>query len=221
MDPMTYYMIMMNNNMKMNNLNNMNMNNMDMNNMNMNNMNMNNMNMFNMNMYNMNMGMINPLMMQNGMNMGMINQMTMQNGMNMGMMNPSVMGGMNLLTKEQKEERDKEMKKMGYLFGKFMAQQLKEGKNSSDTKVEEVPNTNSTQITNDTEITIIFKKGHKINKIEMKAGEMVAELLNKYYVKTKNKGPYKYKGENLDINDSSSLIEKGMKNEDEIIVGKN
>ena len=78
---------------------------------------------------------------------------------------------------------------------------------------------NSSNLDSETEITIKFKKGGKTTKIKMKAGNMIAELLNKYSLKTNIIGPFKYKGETLDINDCSSLIEKGMKNEDEIIVG--
>ena len=211
--------------MKMNQINNMNnMNKMKMNNMNMNNMNnmnmnnMNNMNMNNMNNMN-NMGMMNPMMMQ--MNMGMMNPMMMQ--MNMGMMNPMVNGGnMNMMTKEQKEEWKRQQRYKGYLAGKFLAQMKKNKEialNPKPQAQERAPEAISSSVANEAIIVIKFKKGGNTTKIKMKSGQMIAELLNKYSLKTNNTGPFKYKGEVLDINDCSSLTEKGMKNGDEIIVG--
>ena len=224
------------NNMNKMNMNNMNMNNMNMNNKNMNNMNnmnmnnMNNINMNNMNMNNMNnMGMMNPMMMK--MNMGMMNPMMMQMNMmnpmmmqmNMGMMNPMVNGGnMNMMTKEQIEEWKRQQRYKGYLAGKFLAQMKKNKQMALNPKPqaqERAPEAISSSVANEAIIVIKFKKGGNTTKIKMKSGQMIAELLNKYSLKTNNTGPFKYKGEVLDINDCSSLTEKGMKNGDEIIVG--
>jgi hypothetical protein len=120
-----------------------------------------------------------------------------------------------------KEEWKKQQRYMGYLYGKYLAQKEKDKKEALNKKTNSQGGTieSVSKVSNETEITIKFKKGGNTTKIKMKAGDMVAELLNKYSLKTKNQGPFKYKGEVLDINDCSSLFEKGMKNGDEIIVG--
>ena len=83
-----------------------------------------------------------------------------------------------------------------------------------------VQNQNQFNVNEETEIKIKFNKGGSITEIKMKAGYMIAELLNEYYVKTSdNKGPFKYKGTILKLDDCSSLLDYGMQNGDEIIVG--
>ena len=158
-----------------------------------------------MNMYGMGMAGMNP-------GMGMMNPMVMGGGFNPGMgMNPMMRQGMNMsqLTPEQKRY-------MGYMMGKEMALKKKKslGQNT-ETSSENV----STPISPETEITIKFKKGGSIKKIKMKAGAMIAELLGEYYEKTKNQGPFKYKGNTLNPEDCTSLLENGMKDGDKIIVG--
>ena len=71
----------------------------------------------------------------------------------------------------------------------------------------------------ETEITIKFNKRGSITEIKMKAGFMIAELLAEYYEKTKEQGQFKYKGTILKPDDCSSLLDNGMQNGDEIIVG--
>ena len=168
-----------------------------------------------------NMGM-NPMMMGgNGMNMGM-NPMMMGMG-NMGM-NPMMMGmgnmGMNqnMMTPQQKEEWKKQQRYLGYLYGKKMAEEKKkqsQGAQTSQTKSVE----SSQPVTDDTELTIKFNKGGNITEIKMKADSMIAELIAAYYEKTKNNGPFKYKGKPLKSDDCTSLLDNEMKNEDEITVG--
>ena len=73
--------------------------------------------------------------------------------------------------------------------------------------------------TTETEIKIKFNKRGSITEIKMKAGSMIAELLLEYYEKTGEQGPFKYKGNTLKPDDCSNLLDNGMQNGDEIIVG--
>ena len=204
----------------------------------MNQMNQNGMNPMGMNPMNPMMGMgMNPMMGMNpinpmmgiGMNpmMGMNPMNPMMMGINpmMGMgMNPMVMGGgmgmnMNMMNKKQKEEYKKYLRYQGYLAGKRMAEEKKRReKVNNPTANLEVPEVNNTPVNSNSEITIKFIKAGNTTNIKMKANCMIAELLNKYSVKTGNTGNFNYKGSNLDINDCSTLIEKGMKNGDQITV---
>ena len=191
----------------------------------------------------MNMGMnpmigmgMNPLVMGIGMNqmMGMMDPMVMGGGMGgmgmnqmMGMMNPMVMGGgmggmgmnMNMMTKKQIEEYKMLMRYQGYLMGKKMAEEkMKRERGNNPTTNISSPETNNTPVSSNSEITINFIKAGITTKIKINTDCMIAELLNEYSVKTGNIGNFNYKGSALDINDCSTLIEKGMKNGDQIIV---
>ena len=231
----------MNNPMMMNGMNQgMGMNPMMMNGMGMNQMNQMNQGM-GMNQMNQGMGMngmFNPNLMGGGMNQGMggmgmnpmmnpmMNGMGMNPMMNMGGMNPMMMNGMNMgmgmnngmmnnMTPQQIEEMKRQKRYMGYLMGKKMAEEKrKREQGNNPTQVEE-----TSQVTADTEITIKFNKNGTIKNIKMKAGEMIASLLAEYYEKTKNQGPFKYKGNTLNPEDCTTLLDAGMKNNDEIIVG--
>ena len=187
---------------------------MGMNGNNMYGMGMNGMNMNGMGMNGMNPGMFGMGMGMAGMNpgMGMMNPMVMGGGFNPGIgMNPMMGQGMNMsqLTPEQKRY-------MGYLMGKEMALKKKKslGQNT-ETSSDNV----STPISPETEITIKFKKSGNTKEIKMKAGSMIAELLGEYYEKTQNQGPFKYKGNTLNPEDCTSLLDNGMKDGDEILVG--
>ena len=164
----------------------------------------------------MGMGM-NPMMGMMGMNP--LNPMMMGINPMMGMgMSPMVMGG-GTMTKEQKEEYKKFLRYQGYLAGKRMAEEKKRReKGNNPTTNAEIPEVNNIPVNTNSEITIKFIKAGNTTKIKMKANCMIAELLNKYSVKTGNTGNFNYKGSNLDINDCSSLFEKGMKNGDQITV---
>ena len=48
---------------------------------------------------------------------------------------------------------------------------------------------------------------------------MIAELINEYFTKTNNQGPFKYKGKDLLPTDCTSLSENGINDGDEITVG--
>ena len=187
---------------------------MGMNGNNMYGMGMNGMNMNGMGMNGMNPGMFGMGMGMAGMNpgMGMMNPMVMGGGFNPGIgMNPMMGQGINMsqLTPEQKRY-------MGYLMGKEMALKKKKslGQNT-ETSSDNV----STPISPETEITIKFKKSGNTKEIKMKAGSMIAELLGEYYEKTQNQGPFKYKGNTLNPEDCTSLLDNGMKDGDEILVG--
>ena len=187
---------------------------MGMNGNNMYGMGMNGMNMNGMGMNGMNPGMFGMGMGMAGMNpgMGMMNPMVMGGGFNPGIgMNPMMGQGINMsqLTPEQKRY-------MGYLMGKEMA--LKK-KKSLGQNTEASSDNVSTPISPETEITIKFKKSGNTKEIKMKAGSMIAELLGEYYEKTQNQGPFKYKGNTLNPEDCTSLLDNGMKDGDEILVG--
>ena len=175
-------------------------------------MGMNGMNMYGMGMNGMNPGMLGMGMAGMNQGMGMMNPMVMGGGFNPGMgMNPMMGQGINMsqLTPQQKRY-------LGYMMGKEMA--LKKKKTlgqSTETSSDNV----SAPISPETEITIKFKKGGSSKEIKMKAGAMIAELLGEYYEKTQNQGPFKYKGNTLNPEDCTSLLDNGMKDGDEIIVG--
>ena len=161
----------------------------------------------------------NPMMFQMMMNYNMMmnNPMMMQMMMNNPMMNnPNLMGGGGNINMMNPEQRKQYMRYLGYLKGKEMAEakKRKEGSQNIQTTNAEQP-----QIKSGDKITIKFKKGGKCTKIKIKADSMIAELLNTYSQKTNDQGPFKYKGNVLNIEDCSSLIETGMRDGDEIIVG--
>ena len=177
------------------------------------------------------MGQMNPMMGMNQLNpmMGQMNQMNPMMGQMNPMMGmpPMVMGGgmggmgmnMNLMTKKQKEEYKKFVRYQGYLMGKKLAEEKKRReKGNNPTTNTAIPETNNVPANTNAELTIKFVKVGNTTKIKMKADVMIAELLNKYSVKTGNTGTFTYKGSTLDINDCTTLSEKGMKNGDQITV---
>ena len=68
-------------------------------------------------------------------------------------------------------------------------------------------------------INIKFNKNGKITYIKMRDDEMVAELINEYFVRTNAViGIFKFNNRNLSPGDTSSLWEIGLKDNSEIIV---
>ena len=68
-------------------------------------------------------------------------------------------------------------------------------------------------------ITIKFNKKGKMIDINMKNDNMVAELLNEYFIKTNTeKGNFIFNGKTLSPSDTTTLFESGLKNNSEIIV---
>ena len=68
-------------------------------------------------------------------------------------------------------------------------------------------------------ITIKFNKKGKIIDINMQNDNMVAELLNEYFIKTNTeKGNFIFNGKTLSPSDTTTLFESGLKNNSEIIV---
>ena len=154
---------------------------------------------------------MNPMGMGMGMMPGMGMGMGMMPGMGMGMgMMPGMMGMQKApLTEEQK----KQIRMQGYLMGKQMAEQKKKNqpKKPAPAPVEEAPATG--------EIKVKFKKGGSVTEVKMDVGNMVAELINEYFEKTHTTaGTFKYKGNTLSPNDTSTLSEAGLRNNSEIIV---
>ena len=69
------------------------------------------------------------------------------------------------------------------------------------------------------EINIKFNKNGKITYIKMRDDEMVAELINEYFVRTNAEtGIFKFNNRNLSYSDISLLYEVGLKDNSEIIV---
>ena len=161
----------------------------------------------------MRMNQINPQMpMVNGMGPMCMNQM-----MNpMLMMNPWMMYQMMLMNKAPLTEQQKQNLRMqGYLKGKEMAKKMLAAKAPANHApapiVQESPVTG--------ELKIKFNKNGNITIIKMNADNMVAELLNEYFVKTGTKaGNFKFNGNILLPSDITSLSDKGLKNNSEIIV---
>ena len=69
------------------------------------------------------------------------------------------------------------------------------------------------------ELTIKFNKNGNITYIKMNADEMVADLINEYFIKTGTQsGTFKFNGNDLSPQDPSSLAEVGLKNNSVITV---
>ena len=168
---------------------------------------------------------INPMM--NQMRMNQINpQMPMVNGMGpmcmnqmmnpMLMMNPWMMYQMMLMNKAPLTEQQKQNLRMqGYLKGKEMAKKMLAAKAAAN--IAPAPIVKESPVTG--ELKIKFNKNGNITIIKMNADDMVAELLNEYFVKTGTKtGNFKFNGNILSPSDITSLADKGLKNNSEIIV---
>ena len=227
------------NNMNMNPqiMNNMNMNPQIMNNMNMNPQIMNNMNINPQIMNNMN---INPQIMNNMMNymkmlimnninqagmvmggndMSKMNQMMGINSLQMGMgMNPMMMVNMNMMTPEQKNKYKQWQRYMGYLYGKKMAQEKKKKEQALNPQ-NNVSNPSECSTNNDGEITVEFNKAGTITKIKMDSKEMVADLINEFFLKTNtNNGTFKFNDQTLSPSDFNSLKDIGLRDGSKITV---
>ena len=188
-------------------------------------------------------GMNNPMMMGgNGMNMN--NPMMM--GGNGGMNNPKKMGNNEDIDMDMKdkmmmaylcwllknpniaknmgmtiEEVKSKISILGYKYGIIEAEKKRKEKEKNKNKNEPKKEDNKAD-DNIKEYTIKFKKGDKITDIKIDKEEMVAELLNRYFIKENvDKGTFTFKGRQLSPSDSDNLIEAGIKNGDEIIVTQN
>ena len=191
----------------------------------------------------MNMGMMNPMMMGgNGMNMNMMmmlmNYATVMNMMDNMMKNPQTMMNNPMMNyfvmmnnnpimlknfgwnDQQIENFKSNITKMGYIYGKMIAEAKKQGEKTNKPAQEEPQPTENDA--SEKEITVKFKKGSTITKIKISNNEMVALLLNNYFEKANvTTGTFTYKGNKLSLDDCTSLYELGMKNNDEIIVSQN
>ena len=123
----------------------------------------------------------------------------------MPQINPFMMKGGNMpLTEEQKRQ----IKINGYLIGKQMALQMKQSKKQQKKVISPPINQPATGI-----ISIQFKKGTSTINITMKSDEMVADLLNEYFVKSHTtNGKFNFNGNILLPTDVSSLSQVGLKN---------
>ena len=174
---------------------------------------MNNLNMFG---FNMNMNMPFGVMGGNGsmpgnQQMNMMYQMAMMNRMN-----PWMMYQMMLMNKPQLTEQQKiEARMRGYLEGKRMAKERLAAKAAANP----VPNPVEQEGPVTGELKIKFNKNGTITYIKMNSDEMVADLINEYFIKTGTQsGTFKFNGNELSPTDFASLAEKGLRNNSEIIV---
>ena len=109
---------------------------------------------------------------------------------------------------EPMEEQIKLMRIYGYLVGKQMALQMKQLKKQQEKVISPPINQPDTGI-----ISIQFKKGTSTINITMKSDEMVADLLNEYFVKSHTiDGKFNFNGNILLPTDVSSLSQVGLKN---------
>ena len=148
---------------------------------------------------------INPLMMAQMNPMYQMQLFKIMNPCMMPQINPFMMKGGNMpLTEEQKRQ----IKINGYLVGKQMALQMKQLKKQQE-KVISPPIIQPDKGI----ISIQFKKGTSTINITMKSDEMVADLLNEYFVKSHTtNGKFNFNGNILLPTDVSSLSQVGLKN---------
>ena len=153
----------------------------------------------------------------------------MMNPQVMPFMNPAGMPGMvpwmNPLVYPMQKHPLTEQQKiyyryMGYLKGKQMAQEKLNKQRAQMPKVNIPVNDAPQQTQNDNEeITIRFRKGGNITKIKMKAGKMVAELIDEYFHKTNTKnGKFNFNGNIFTPLTPFTLTEAGLTNNSEIVV---
>ena len=148
---------------------------------------------------------INPLMMAQMNPMYQMQLFRIMNPCMMPQINPFMMKEGNMpLTEEQKRQ----IKINGYLVGKQMALQMKQLKKQQKKVISPPINQPATGI-----ISIQFKKGTSTINIKMKSDEMVADLLNEYFVKSHTtNGKFNFNGNILLPTDVSSLSQVGLKN---------
>ena len=148
---------------------------------------------------------INPFMMPQMNPMCQMQPFGIMNPCMMPQINPFMMpGGNRQLTEEQK----KQIKINGYLIGKQMALQMKQLKKQQKKVISPPINQPATGI-----ISIQFKKGTSTINIKMNSDEMVADLLNEYFLKSDTTdGKFNFNGNTLLPTDVSSLSQVGLKN---------
>ena len=148
---------------------------------------------------------INPFMMPQMNPMCQMQPFGIMNPCMMPQINPFMMpGGNRQLTEEQK----KQIKINGYLIGKQMALQMKQLKKQQKKVISPPINQPDNGI-----ISIQFKKGTSTINIKMNSDEMVADLLNEYFLKSDTTdGKFNFNGNTLLPTDVSSLSQVGLKN---------
>ena len=131
----------------------------------------------------------------------------------MPQVNPFMIQGCMIPTGKRQltEEQKKQLRINGYLVGKQMALQMRKSKQSKmPPKKVMTPKINHPA--NDF-INIQFKKGASTINIKKKADDMVADLLNDYFVKSHTtNGTFKYKGNILSPTDVTSLVQADLQN---------
>ena len=205
-------------------MNPMGMNQMGMNPMVMNQMGMNpmQMNLMGMNQMGMNPMGMNAMQMNPMANLDEIKNMIGEDGINkmnleigntswMEVMNPMMRKmKLNMMNQQQQNQYKQWLKFIGYKIGKLAAEKKKkdQGINTPST---ETNNNIPAATSNDGEITVKFKKGSSITSIKMKANEMVADLINEYFVKSNtNSGTFTFNGRQLKPTDCEELNTVGL-----------
>ena len=149
---------------------------------------------------------MNPFVMQKINPFCQMNPMCMMNNLCM-MPRCSTPMGKRPLTAQEKQQ----IRINGYLCGKMMAKmknQMNKSKMTNKTVVSNKFNQPAKGL-----ISVKFIKGNSVIKIKMDAKSLVAELLNEYFLKSHTtNGNFKYNGQTLLPNDSSSLAEAGLNN---------
>ena len=161
---------------------------------------------------NMNNGMngINPMMNPLNPQIPIANNMG-QMPMNQIGMIPGIMSMLKPLTEQQK----KELRKKCFTHVRYIPNLAKIEKAAAN--IAPAPIVQESPITGELEIK--FNKNGNITIVKIDADDMVAELLNEYFVKTgTTTGNFKFNGNILSPSDITSLADKGLRNNSEIIV---
>ena len=140
-----------------------------------------------------------------------INKMNLETGNTSWMeaMNPMMIKmKMNMMNQQQQNQYKQWVKLIGYKVGKLVA--LKNKKDQGITTTSSQTNNTPATPTNG-EITVKFKKGNDIKSIKMKADEMVADLINEYFVKSgTTTGKFNFNGTELSPMNCEDLASAGL-----------
>ena len=144
---------------------------------------------------------------------------TFGNNHQMGIyMHPANIGMMPVMMGMTQEQKNLYYRIQGYNYAKFLYGQSKKEKDDKN----KAPAPIATSIPESPvlgELNIKFNKNGYIINIKMDAEEMVAMLLNEYFIKSgTQKSNFKFNGKNLSPSDISSLAEVGLRNNSVIFV---
>ena len=116
---------------------------------------------------------------------------------------------MNMMNQVQQNQYKQWLTFIGYKIGKLSAEKKKKDQGINNTSSE--ANNTTTSTPKNGEITVKFDKAGTITSIKMKADEMVANLINEYFVKSNTKtGKFTFNGRELTPMDCEDLNNVGL-----------